>query len=248
MYGSYAICLLLFFAVLGMSSKMGLRLAKQLNIMAVRSVVQMMLMGVLLEYVFRIENAAYVLIFAGFMSVFATHTANARLDNAYKSLPAGFFGVYIPSLVVLTPLFLIKAIPFEMNAVLPVAGMAVGNSMNAYTLSLDRLKSESALHLESVEGMLALGIPLKNAMADALNASVKAAIMPTMNNIASLGVVLLPGVATGLLIAGVSPVKAIVYQLVIMYMLLCTNMLAAIFACKMFTKKAIMEAATKRSA
>ncbi len=132
-----------------------------------------------------------------------------------------------------------------MSAVLPVAGMALGNAMNAYTLSLDRLHSESKARLSVIEGMLALGLTLKVAMKEAINTSIRAAMLPVLNNIASLGVVLLPGLATGLLIAGVEPLKAVVYQLVIMYMIMSVNVLTSVVACYMFTERVLKVAASE---
>lgn len=70
-------------------------------------------------------------------------------------------------------------------------------------------------------------------------------MMPVLNNIASLGVVLLPGLATGLLIAGVAPLTAVVYQLVIMFMIMSVNVLTSVAACGMFTQRVLMSAATK---
>ncbi len=145
--------------------------------------------------------------------------------------------------------FLSGAVPVKMSAVLPVAGMALGNAMNAYTLSLDRLHSESKARLSVIEGgMLALGLTLKVAMKEAINTSIRAAMLPVLNNIASLGgVVLLPGgLATGLLIAGgVEPLKAVVYQLVIMYMIMSVNVLTSVVACYMFTERVLKVAASE---
>jgi putative ABC transport system permease protein len=246
MYASYIVCGLFFLFVLTLASKRNLGISKQLSIAAARSVVQMMLMGMALEYIFKIEQVWYVVLFAAVMTVFAAYTASSRLDIDCKCLKNAFFAIYIPSMLGLMPVFLTGAVTVKMSAVLPVAGMAIGNAMNAYTLSLDRLKAESKNHLASVEGMLALGITTKVAMKDAVNASIKAAILPIMNNIASLGVVLLPGLATGLLIAGVNPIKAVVYQLVIMYMILSVNILTAFIACIMFTRRVLMAAASER--
>jgi len=241
-----AFVILAFFAfVMFISFYRGMGLEKHLGIAGVRSVVQMFAMGFALEYIFKLENVWHVVYFAAFMAVFAAYTASSRLDMDCKCLQRAFLSIYIPSMIGLLPVFLSGAVPVKMSAVLPVAGMALGNAMNAYTLSLDRLHSESKSRLATIEGMLALGLTMKVATRDAINTSIKAAMLPILNNIASLGVVLLPGLATGLLIAGVQPLKAVIYQLVIMYMIMAVNVLTSFIACQMFTVRVLMAAASE---
>lgn len=245
MIGAGIAVAIFFIFVLAVSNKRGMGLEKQIGIAGVRSVLQMFAMGFALEYIFRLENVWHVLYFAAFMAVFAAYTANSRLDMNCKCMVRAFMAIYIPTLLGMLPVFLSGAVPVKMSAVLPVAGMALGNAMNAYTLSLDRLLAESKGRLATIEGMLALGMTMKTAMNDAVNTSIKAAMKPILNNIASLGVVLLPGLATGLLIAGVQPLKAVIYQLVIMYMIMSVNVLSSLVACKMFTLRVLMDAASE---
>lgn len=234
-----------FIFVLLVSSKRGMQLEKQIGVAGIRSIVQMFAMGFALEYIFELEQAWHVIYFAAFMAVFASYTANSRLDMDCRCYIRAFLAIYVPSMISLVPVFFTGVIPANMSSVLPVAGMALGNSMNAYTLSLDRLKAESKSELASIEGQLALGLTLKRAMKDSVNVSIKAAMKPILNNIASLGVVLLPGLMTGLLIAGVAPLKAVLYQLVIMYMLMSVNVFTAVIACNMFTLRVLMSAASE---
>lgn len=245
MIGSALVITIFFAFVMVVSYRRGMSLEKQLSTALVRSVVQMFAMGFALEYIFRLKSVWHVVYFAALMAVFAAYTASSRLDMDCKCLRRAFLAIYIPSMLGLLPVFLSGAIPVKMNAVLPIAGMALGNAMNAYTLSLDRLRSESRSRLAVIEGMMALGLTVKQAMREATNASIRAAVLPILNNIASLGVVLLPGLATGLLIAGVSPVKAIIYQLVIMYMILAVNILTSVVATVMFTQRVLMSAASE---
>lgn len=245
MIGSALAVSIFFVFVLSVSFKRGMKLEKQIGIAGIRSVLQMFAMGFALEYIFKLENVWHVVYFAGFMAIFAAYTASSRLKMDCRCLRRAFFAIYIPSMLAILPVFMSGAVPAEMSAVLPVTGMALGNAMNAYTLSLDRLGAESRSNLASIEGMLALGLTLKAAMREAVNTSVKAAMMPVLNNIASLGVVLLPGLATGLLIAGVAPLTAVVYQLVIMFMIMSVNVLTSVAACGMFTQRVLMSAATK---
>jgi len=244
MTGSYlAIAGFLVFTLIA-SVRLGLNMHKSISTAAVRSVVQMFLMGLVLEYIFRLNNVWHVTYFAAFMSVFAAYTAKGRSKTGEGHIVRGFLSIYIPSMLGLMPVILSGAVPVQMNAILPVAGMVVGNCMNAHSISVDRLRAECKANIATVQGMLALGLTMDIAAKDSVVAAVRAGIMPVLNNIASLGVVLLPGLAAGLLMAGVSPLKAIVYQLVVMYMIFAVNILTSYLACRMFRNDMVMAAAT----
>lgn len=244
MTGSYIAIAAFFLFTLAASSRLELNMNRSISFAAVRSVVQMFLMGLVLEYIFRLENVWHVIYFAAFMSFFAAYTAKGRSRTESGHILRGFLSIYLPSMLGLMPVILSGAVPVQMNAILPVAGMVVGNCMNAHSISVDRLRAECKANIMTIQGMLALGLTMDIAAKESVVASVRAGVTPVMNNIASLGVVLLPGLAAGLLMAGVSPMKAIVYQLVVMYMILAVNILTSYLACRMFRNDMVMAAAT----
>lgn len=246
--GSYIAIAGFFAFALIFSRKIGLHMSKDISIAGVRSIVQMLLMGLALEYIFKLKSVWHVLYFAAFMSVFAAYTAKERVKNCENTLFVGFLSIYVPSMLGLIPLILSGGLPLQMNAVLPVAGMVVGNCMNAYSISVDRLRTECAANLPSIKGMLALGLTMDIAAKDSVNNSVSAGVTPVLNNIASLGVVLLPGLAAGLIMAGVAPLKAIVYQIVVMYMIFAVNFMTSYIACRLFMLRMVKAAATEVSA
>ncbi|MGE4267687.1 MAG: ABC transporter permease [Deferribacterales bacterium] len=244
MTGSYIAIIAFFLFTIFASSRLGLNMNKSISFAAVRSVVQMFIMGLVLEYIFRLENVWHVTYFAAFMSVFAAYTAKGRSHTEGGHIVRGFLSIYLPSMLGLLPVILSGAVPVQMNAVLPVAGMVVGNCMNAHSISVDRLRAECRANIPTIQGMLALGLNMDIAAKDSVVAAVRAGVTPVLNNIASLGVVLLPGLAAGLLMAGVSPMKAIVYQLVVMYMIFAVNILTSYLACRMFRNDMVTAAAT----
>lgn len=244
MTGSYIAIAGFFLFTIFAASRLELNMNRSISFAALRSVVQMFLMGLVLEYIFRLENVWHVIYFAAFMSFFAAYTAKGRSHTESGHIVRGFLSIYIPSMLGLLPVILSGAVPVQMNAVLPVAGMVVGNCMNAHSISVDRLRAECRANIMTIQGMLALGLTMDTAAKDSVVAAVRAGVTPVMNNIASLGVVLLPGLAAGLLMAGVSPMKAIVYQLVVMYMIFAVNILTSYLACRMFRNDMVMAAAT----
>ena len=117
--------------------------------------------------------------------------------------------------------------------VIPVAGMVVGNSMTAAALCLNRFHSELRLRRAEIEVRLAHGATSTQAAAGAARAAARAAAIPVLASLATVGMVSLPGMMTGQIIAGVDPTQAIRYQIAIMYVLLATKMATAVLAVKL---------------
>jgi putative ABC transport system permease protein len=97
--------------------------------------------------------------------------------------------------------------------------MIVGNAMNAAALAADRLAGEMELRRAEVEAYLALGASSKHASREPVRRALRAALIPTVNSLMVVGIVALPGMMTGQIIAGASPLVAVRYQIVVMFML-----------------------------
>jgi putative ABC transport system permease protein len=97
--------------------------------------------------------------------------------------------------------------------------MIIGNSMNGAALAAERLNGEMELRRGEVEAYLALGASPARASADAVRRALVAALMPTVNMLMVVGLVSLPGMMTGQIIAGSSPITAVRYQIVVVFML-----------------------------
>ena len=102
---------------------------------------------------------------------------------------------------------------------IPIFGMLVGNSMNAIALSLDRMYSEIYAHLDQVEQLLCFGATPWEAVIVYARKAVTAGMTPTINSLMVVGLVSLPGMMTGQILAGMNPVEAVRYQFVVMIMM-----------------------------
>jgi putative ABC transport system permease protein len=102
---------------------------------------------------------------------------------------------------------------------IPLFGMIVGNAMNAAALAAERLRSEMEARRAEVEAWLALGASPERAAREPVRRSLVAALIPTVNGLMVVGIVSLPGMMTGQILAGSSPVTAVRYQIVVMFML-----------------------------
>jgi putative ABC transport system permease protein len=101
----------------------------------------------------------------------------------------------------------------------PLMGMVIGNSLNSATLAVERLDSELRSGRERVEALLALGATSRQAAAAPVRSAMKAAMIPIINSMMVVGLVSLPGMMTGQILGGSSPLVAIKYQVLIMYMI-----------------------------
>ncbi|HEY4578373.1 MAG TPA: ABC transporter permease, partial [Savagea sp.] len=105
---------------------------------------------------------------------------------------------------------------FDPRYVIPIAGMMVGNAMTGVTLGIQSLLDNMSNNRDKVEAALMLGATPKQAVKRYVDRAFDSAVLPTINNMVGMGIVFLPGMMTGQILAGLSPVTAIQYQLAIM--------------------------------
>ena len=105
---------------------------------------------------------------------------------------------------------------YEARFFIPIAGVLIGNSMTGITLGAERLINGMKNQRELVEGALMLGSNPLQAAKPVINEAFNAAIIPTINSMVGMGIVFLPGMMTGQILAGISPLIAIEYQIALM--------------------------------
>ena len=113
---------------------------------------------------------------------------------------------------------------------IPLLGMMLGNTMNGVALGLDRLTQSVWQQRTSIEAKLALGYEWRAAIRDIVRDSVRVGLMPIINAMAAAGIVSLPGMMTGQILAGTAPLEAVKYQIMIMFMITAGTGFATIIA------------------
>ncbi len=225
---NFLLTYLLVLVALFFSRRMELGLERKILIGSARAFLQLMLMGFVLVWLFGEDHLFITAPAILFMIVFAAYTANSHTGlerGFFIALPVFLLGVVI----ILGSLLLFGIIGTETKELLPIAGMIIGNALNVYTLTVNRLKSDVVQTIDELEAKVALGEELKSAMKSAMQGAVKAAMLPILNNLHTVGVVLIPGVTVGMLLAGADPMKAVAFQLVIMYMIVGVAVFTGIF-------------------
>src|SRR5690606_10972106 len=112
--------------------------------------------------------------------------------------------------------------------IISISGMVIGNSMVLSILFLNRFTAEVEAHQDKAELILSLGGTPKQAIHHQLINSIKASMIPTIESQKTMGLVQLPGMMSGQIIAGADPVQAVQFQLLVLFLLLTTAVVTAI--------------------
>ncbi len=203
----------------------GLRLGleRSLFIAALRTVVQLLLMGYVLAWVFRVEHPGVVLGMMVVMVLAAGRAAVSRSSRVYTGVTAQVMLTLLFSglLTVFTVTGFIVRVPvwYQPQYLIPLLGMILGNGLTGISLCLDELLRGLSQERALVEQDLCLGATAWEAARDPIHAAVRRGMIPTINNMMVVGVVSLPGMMTGQILAGADPITAVTYQIVVMFMI-----------------------------
>lgn len=215
---------------LAINYKEELGLGKDIIIGIVRMIVQLFVVSFVLNYIFGLDNKFATLLVVSFMSLNAAYNASLRgkdIPNAFRISIISIIGGVAISLILLV---LTGAISFTAQQMIPITGMLGGNAMNIIGLSFRNLKLSLSDNKQKVEEKLALGANVKDASKEIMKEAIKGATQPTVDTTKTVGLVALPGMMSGMMIAGVDPLMAIKYQIMVYFMLIATAMVTAVLA------------------
>lgn len=223
---SFALVLIAVF----ISMREKLDLSKDIFISILRAVIQLVLVGYVLKYIFQVDNLILTSAMSLFIVANAAGNAHKRNPNPQKKYLHSLAAIFISTYVTLGILILAGAIHFIPSQIVPITGMIASNSMVAIGLCYRNLQSQFHDQRQQVLEKLALGAPIKLASQNILQQSIKTAMQPTIDSAKTVGLVSLPGMMSGLIFAGLDPVHAIKYQIMVTFMLLSTTSLGSIIA------------------
>jgi len=206
--------------VIGLARLRGVGQERDMLIASLRMVVQLLALGYVLHLVFAIRSPAPVLLILVIMAVFSVQAVAARvkdrMPNFYRVVGVAIFigcggaTFFFCSLVIgLTPWY-------DPRYLVPLAGMIIGNSMTGASLAAERLAAEMKDRREEIEALLCLGASSRQAASEAVRSAYRAALIPSINAMAAMGIVFIPGMMTGQILSGTDPIIAVKYQIAIM--------------------------------
>ena len=192
---------------------------RPLLVAIVRLVVQLTLLGFVLEWLFTTRSPWSVGAIALVMLLASAHTVGSRLKGGGWTLRLEAFATMGVGMVLVMAVSLrlgLRVAPwYEPKVVIPLLGMILGNSVTGVALAAERLESDLRAERDRVELRLALGASSRQAALPALRSAVRAALTPPINNMMIAGIVAIPGMTTGQLLAGARVQEAIRYQILI---------------------------------
>jgi len=228
-YPVLALTLIFVVIPLILSKTLKLGLEKDTIIATVRSIVQLLIVGYILKFVFDSESLLYIFLMVVLMIVAATQ--NARKKGKQIKGITWKIVVTLVLVEVLTQGILLgfKIVPPTAQYIISISGMVIGNSMVLSILFLNRFTAEIEAHQDKAELILSLGGTPKQAIHHQLINSIKASMIPTIESQKTMGLVQLPGMMSGQIIAGADPVQAVQFQLLVLFLLLTTAAVSSVF-------------------
>ncbi|MEI7593256.1 MAG: iron export ABC transporter permease subunit FetB [Actinomycetes bacterium] len=186
-----------------------------------RGGVQLLVTGWALALVLR-PNAsiAWAWVWVAAMVVVAGLTVRSRAPEVPGIFRLAVVSTAVVAVVSLGVIFGFGIFPIEARAIIPLAGMMIGNSMTSVVVAARRVTGELRDKRLEIEARLALGLSWQDASRPHLREAMRTAMIPQIESTKAVGLVFLPGAMTGLILAGVSPVDAVQVQLAIMYLIL----------------------------
>lgn len=234
--GDLALASMLVLANAAISLTFNLRLERTLALSAARMVVQLALVGVVLQFIFRQTSPAWTVLAGAVMVGAAGYEALARQERRIAGWMSYGLGASTLLLIgTMATLFAVAGVIrpqpwYAPQYMLPLLGMVLGNAMTGVALALDTLTTTAWRERAAVEAQLALGATRFVALHGVLRHSLRTGMMPIINAMAATGIVSLPGMMTGQILAGADPVEAAKYQLMIMFVIAGATALAVVLA------------------
>ena len=229
---SLALALMLVVVAILISHKEKLALEKDILWSVGRAIIQLIIVGYVLKYIFSVDDASLTLLMVLFICFNAAWNAQKRS----KYIAKAFIAITVGAGITLAVLILSGSIEFIPMQVIPIAGMIAGNAMVAVGLCYNNLGQRVISEQQQIQEKLSLGATPKQASAILIRDSIRAALIPTVDSAKTVGLVSLPGMMSGLIFAGIDPVKAIKYQIMVTFML-STASLSTIIACYLTYRK-----------
>ncbi|HDP1739416.1 TPA: iron export ABC transporter permease subunit FetB [Staphylococcus aureus] len=214
------------------SYKEGLHIIKDLIVATLRAVVQLIILGFLLHYIFKINDKWLLILCVLVIIINASWNTISRASPVmhhvfWISFLAIFIGTALP---LAAGTIATGAIQFTANEVIPIGGMLANNGLIAINLAYQNLDRAFVQDGTNIESKLSLAATPKLASKGAIRESIRLAIVPTIDSVKTYGLVSIPGMMTGLIIGGVPPLQAIKFQLLVVFIHTTATIMSALIA------------------
>ncbi|HDD6240351.1 TPA: iron export ABC transporter permease subunit FetB [Staphylococcus aureus] len=213
------------------SYKEGLHIIKDLIVATLRAIVQLIILGFLLHYIFKINDKWLPILCVLVIIINASWNTISRASPVmHHVFWISFLAIFIGTALPLAGTIATGAIQFTANEVIPIGGMLANNGLIAINLAYQNLDRAFVQDGTNIESKLSLAATPKLASKGAIRESIRLAIVPTIDSVKTYGLVSIPGMMTGLIIGGVPPLQAIKFQLLVVFIHTTATIMSALIA------------------
>lgn len=211
-------------AVVLLSVWLRLGVARGVVIAAARATAQLAVVGGVLIVVLQPEAALawswlWVVAMVG-LATGVVRRRTQRLGPFRPSIASIAFAVVVPLAICLAVTFGLGVFDLAPTALVPVAGILLGNSLPTAVAAASRIEELLADERGQIDAMLALGFDGSSAIRPQVRKAIRAALIPQVERTSVVGLVALPGAMTGMILAGADPLDAVLAQLIVMFLIL----------------------------
>lgn len=213
---------LLLVIVLAVLKKAKIKESKLLFVGSIRMTIQLFLAGYLLTEIFNSEKPIFTILYLIVMVFFSSKrifNKNQFLNKKFKKYIVLAIGINLIFTITFFTYYVLEIKYLNPRYTVPISGMIVGNSMNALMLGLKTLETTINKSKLEISTLLNLGVCPKKILIPFVNLSLETALIPSLNAMVSIGLISLPGIMSGQILAGSLPLTAIMYQIAIMIIL-----------------------------
>jgi putative ABC transport system permease protein len=205
--------------------------SKLLFLGSLRMTVQLVLAGLVLSYIFYNPHPLFTVVYIFLMVLFSIHrvlSKNPTTNSKFKlavAVSISFSGLFV---VVFFIIIVVGTSVFNPQYAIPISGMIFGNAMTGILIGLKAFNDSLEAGKPQIDTLLNLGVPPKKILLPFVNNALETALLPTMNSMLGMGIVSLPGMMTGQILAGTMPLTAIMYQIAVV-IAICTAVCLTVF-------------------
>ncbi|MDQ3886716.1 MAG: iron export ABC transporter permease subunit FetB [Actinomycetota bacterium] len=232
-WGEVAASLLLVALTAALALHQRLHLTTDLLIAAVRAGAQLIAVGAVLVVLFNYAGLPGALGWVVFMVILGGQVAGYRGRELPRARTTATVSIAVGSAITLGTLVALGVISTQPRVLVPIGGMIVSGAMQATALALRRVHEQAESARPVIEARLSLGLSARDAFLPHQRSALRTALLPAIDSTKVVGLISLPGAMTGLILAGVDPLTAIRYQIIVMYMLLAATTFAALTATRL---------------
>ncbi|MFP4655237.1 MAG: ABC transporter permease [Methanohalobium sp.] len=231
---SLILCFLMLLIPLAISYLLNLDLIKSTFKSISRMTLQLAFIGIFLTFIFDLNNTLLNLFWIMLMLIVASHSViescDIKLSKLFTPLFLSFTITNLSVLFYFNNFVIDLTNLFEARYLIPIGGMVLGNSLRANIIGINDFRSEIKRNEHRYLYSLSMGAQKHEALIPYLRKSMISAIKPTIANMSTVGIVFLPGMMTGQILGGSSPIVAIEYQIAIMVAIYVTTVMSVMLS------------------